>query len=353
MRSRVENAQVRKEQHRVARRCRALWAPVALIAAACGGGGPGGAGVPGAPPPPPKGRPISAVAVTIGSEGGSLSLAGPGGETLTVSIPPRALAAPTSITLEGITMTAVGAIDAFRLGPSGVQLALPLTLAWTMPAGTAPDQVTAAFQSPSGYWLRVYAVSRTAAVLSLETSSMGDWSLVTLSTSRDLQGIFRLDSTETARFTVTGSVTLQWIGDEGVAFAYYLPQGDLTVSSPISKGAASCTPVQPATAALPASIAEIRYLPTPVQFRWGINGRWDLTCSDATSPSISTDFDSLGITNTGCARSYLGSYTIANDHVQGQYLIDCSAQPGGYRVAASWDLVPPGAVPGPLPSPPF
>lgn len=334
-------------------RCRGTWAIVALLAAACGGGAPDGLDVPGAPPPPSRGRPFRAVAATIGNEGGSLLLAGPAGETFTVAIPAGALGAPTTITLEGITMTAVGAIDGFRLGPSGVQLALPATLTWTMPAGTSPDQVTAAFQSASGYWLRVYAASRTAAVLSVETSSFGDWSLVTLATSRDLQGVFRLDSTETARFTVSGNVTLQWIGDEGAEFAYYLPQGDLQLSSPISKAAASCTPVQAATAALPASIAEIRYLPTPVQFRWGINGRWDLTCSDATAPWISTNFDSLGITNIGCARSYLGSYTIANDHVQGQYLIDCSALPGGYKVAASWDLVPPGGLPGPLPPPPF
>ena len=337
----------------MAGRCRAPWPVLALLAAACGTGTAGGPGISGAPPPPPRGRPFTAAGATIGPEGGSLSLAGPAGETLTVGIPAGALAAPTAITVEGITMTAAGAIDAFRVGPTGVHLALPVTLGWTMPASTTPDQVTAAFQSASGYWLRVYAVSRSATLLSVETGSFGDWSMVTLASSRDLQGAFRLDSTETARFTVTGKVTLQWIGDEGAAFAYYLPQGDLQLSSSIAKGAASCSPVQAAAAALPASVAEIRYLPAPVQFRWGINGRWDLTCTDGTSPWISTDFDSLGVTNIGCARAYVGSYAIANDHVQGQYLIDCSAAPGGYKIAASWDLVPPGGVPGALPAPPF
>jgi hypothetical protein len=72
-----------------------------------------------------------------------------------------------------------------------------------------------------------------------------------------------------------------------------------------------------------------------------------------TATQISAHFESLGLNNLSCARGYVGPYLIGNDHLQGQYLIDCSMLPGGYKIAASWDLVPPGAVPAPLPLPPF
>ena len=332
-------------------------AVVALVAA-CGGGTAGGPGFPGAPPPPPKGQ-SSALSTsgTVDAAGGSLSLTDPGGEIFTATWPPNAVSAPTAFTLTGITTTAPGGLDgAFRIGaPAGTTLALPMTLSWTMPAGTTVDQVTAADQDPSGYWFRVYSVSRdaTAQVLSVQSTFIGDWSLVTLATSRDLHGPFRLDTTQDIPFTATGTVTLQWLGDDA-AFAYYLPQGDITVVAPLDKGGGvTCNPVAGATQAMPFSLAEIRNVPAPVQWRWGINGRWDLACSDGSAPFVGTNFDSLGVTNLGCARDYVGAYTITTSHVQGQYLIDCTAKvPSGGKVVASWDLVLPADAPGALPPPP-
>jgi hypothetical protein len=331
---------------------------IALLASACmpEADAPGGPGVPGGPVPPPKGRGQAQVATAIiDAGGGSLSLQGTTSETLTVTLPPGAVAAPTSFSLTLITNTAPGGYDsAFRIeAPAGLQLAAPMTLAWTRPAAIDVSQVTAAFQSATGYWFRVYAVARdsVAQTVALQSFFIGDWSLVTLATSRDLHGPFRVDSTASVPMTATGEVTLQWLGDDP-AFAYYLPQGDITLITPLASGGATCAPDTPATQAMPFSVAEIRNLPAPVQFRWGLNGRWDVSCSDGSKTSVSTGFDSMGIDNIGCVLGYVGTPIIDSTHVQGQFLIDCTAKAGNYKVVGSWDLVLPAATPGVLPPPP-
>lgn len=312
----------------------------AVFAAGCSGGlAPGGPGLPGGPVPPPRGSTHATVAGTIDASGGSLSLPG-----FTMVLPAGAISAPIDFTLDSITDTAPGGTGAaFRISaPAGTQLALPMTLTWDT---AVADTLTAADQDPTGYWLRVYQAVRDATSLSVQTKLIGDWSLVTLASSRDLHGPFRLDSLQdVVPFTATGDVTLQWIGDDA-AFAYYLPQGDIT----IDLGASACTASGGATQAMPFSVAEIRNIPLPLQFRWGINGRWDLSCGGF----VGTNFDTLGVTNIGCDRAYVGAYTIDATHLSGQYLIDCTARtPSGGKVVASWDLVPPSATPGTLPPPP-
>ncbi|HEY6913002.1 MAG TPA: hypothetical protein VI356_26720 [Myxococcales bacterium] len=339
-------------------RCAAL-AAVALLASACipDADVPGGPGIPGGPVPPPKGRRQAQVATAvIDASGGSLSLQGTTSETMTVTVPPGAVAAPTSFSLTSITNTAPGGYDsAFRIeAPAGLQLAAPMTLTFTRPDPTIDvSQLTAAYQSATGYWFRVYAVARdsVAQTVALQSFFIGDWSLVTLATSRDLHGPFRVDSTAGLPMTATGEVTLQWLGDDP-AFAYYLPQGDITLATPLASGTATCAPDAQATQTMPFSVAEIRNLPAPVQFRWGLNGRWDVTCTDGTKTSVSTGFDSMGIDNIGCLLGYVGTPIIDSTHVQGQLLIDCTARPGNYKVVGSWDLVLPAATPGALPPPP-
>lgn len=326
-------------------------AALALVAA-CGldGEAPGGPGLPGGPVPPPRGRgsAVTATAV-IDAAGGTVSLA-VGSQTLTVTVPTGALEGSATVTLEEISNTAPASVgSAFRVTAS-LPLAAPATLTFTVPA-LPPSEVTIASQGSTGYWFRTYEVSRDATTVSTQTRALGDFSLVSLATARDLHGPFRLDSTESVTFTATGDALLQWVGDDA-GFAYYVTQGTIALATPLANGTASCAPDTPALQTMPWSTSEIRNIPTPVQFRWGINGRWDLTCSDGVRTSVSTDFDSLGITNVGCVRSYVGIPTITSTHVQGQYLIDCSATAGRYKIVASWDLVLPAATPGTLPPPP-
>jgi hypothetical protein len=93
------------------RRWPAQWAALALLAPACGGPS-GGAGV---PPSPGRGRPIAGASALTGVERGSIEVAGSGGDTVTLTVSPGAIAGPTDVGLVGITMTAAGALDAFRL----------------------------------------------------------------------------------------------------------------------------------------------------------------------------------------------------------------------------------------------
>lgn len=254
-----------------------------------------------------------------------------------MTVPAGALSTTVTFTIDELAVdpaTALGATGAgYRIGPAGASLALPLTLTFTPPSSASPAALTAARQAEIGYWLRVYSVTRTPSAVLVQTGSLGDWVLVTVATQRDLQGPFSLSSAQGLAFTATGTVILQFLGDDG-SFATYLPQGSITLQEPVAKGAASCSSAG-ATLELPPSIAEIRESPVPVQFRWGINGQWSLACTDGSSDFVSTNFDTLGITNLRCNRSYVGAYTISPSAVLGTYLIDCGT---GGTVTGSWDL---------------
>ena len=299
----------------------------------CGAGlSPAGPGIPGGPVPPPKGTPTGKrVTFGIGPAGGIAALDG-----LTVTIPEGALT--TTVVFELTEVTASGLIggvgNAFRIDAGGAQLALPATL--TFSSTVDPATLTAAYQAAIGYWYRVYSVSRDASSVSVQTTTLGDWSLVTVATQRDLTGPFTISSTQAIPFSAHGDATLQFLGDDG-QFVWYAPVGTITLDSATKAGGFACTPAGPATIEMPVSIAEIRESPLPVQFRWGINGFWYVSCADGSSDYVSTNFDSLGITNIGCLRTALGQ--ISTDGVSETYTIDCGA---GGSITATWNLTTPG-----------
>ncbi len=310
-----------------------------LLLASCEVAPRAGPGLAGGPLPPFAARPAGrSLSLSIGPAGASLTFAGASG-ALTLTVPPGAVAAPVAFSIdEMLPNTAVGAVgSAFRIGPPDAPLLALVTLTFT-PLDPAQAALTAAsHQNTLGYWLRAFDVTRDATTVSTRTLSLGDWTLVTLATSRDLHGPFHLDSTtQDVPFSADGTVTLQYLGDDP-GFVYYLPAGTI---APLAPG---CDAIPPAD--LPVSIAEIRTAPAPANFRWGLNGQWILSCGGARK-FISAGFDTMGIDYAGCAFSYSGAYVIGPAHLNGRYVIDCGS---GRQEIVSWELVPPGQTPGPLP----
>jgi hypothetical protein len=281
-----------------------------------------GPGLPGGPAAPqaatPSGRPKT---VSIGPSGDTLTFG-----ALTLTVPPGAVAAPLDFTIDEVMPnTAIGGTgSAYLVGPSGAPLLLPVTLTFAV-ANSAGLGLS--LQDPTGYWVRDYTATRTDASLAATTKALGTWSVVTLANARDLTGPLRIDSTsEQIPFSASGTVTLQYLGEEP-GFIYYLPTGMLAPSAP------ACAPdPQPATP-LPASIAEIH----GADFRVGVMTQWTLACGDGSRPFLSTNFDTMGITNSRCTRGYDGAAVVGPSHLQGRYLIDCGA---GIQVVATWDLLP-------------
>ena len=317
---------------------RSCWAVCALLAACGPGAIPGGPGIAGGPVAPPRGNPTGLTAAgPIGPAGGSVKLIASDGGSLTATVPPGALAATINFTIDEIVTDPLVLLGAtgkgYRLGPAATPLLLPMTLAFSPPPLVSPAGLTAAIQAAVGYWFRVYAVTRDATSVSAQTTFFGDWSLVTLATQRDLRGTFTLSSTEGPSFGTTGAVTLQYLGGDATSGAY-LPQGTITLTVPVTVAAGvTCTPAL-AAMDLPVSIAEVS---AGKYFRWGINGEWELSCTDASKNFVSTNFDTLGITNRGCTRAYTGAFTISTTLVQGTYLIDCGT---AGTVTATWSLGP-------------
>jgi hypothetical protein len=105
-----------------------------------GSAGGGGTGTPGAAPVgTPKGNPVTG---RIGPNGGSLAS---GDGALTLTVPPGAVAAETTFSIQPVTNTAFGGLgDALRLDASGASLAQPLTLTWRAPAGGSRTRAPAA-----------------------------------------------------------------------------------------------------------------------------------------------------------------------------------------------------------------
>lgn len=290
---------------------------------ACDGVPRAGPGLPGGPAAPqaatPSGRPKT---VTIGPGGDTLTFG-----ALTLTVPPGAVAAPVDFTIDEVTPnTAIGASgSAYLVGPSAAPLLLPVALTFAVADSTG---LGLSHQDATGYWLRDYTATSTSTTLTATTKLLGTWSAVTLASSRDLTGPLRIDSTtEQIPFSASGAITLQYIGEEP-GFIYYMPVGSLAPSAP------ACVPdPQPATS-LPVSVAEIH----GTDFRVGVMTQWTLACGDGSRPFVSTNFDTMGITNSRCARGYDGAFVVDRAHLQGRYVIDCGA---GIQVVATWDLLPP------------
>lgn len=283
-----------------------------------------GPGIPGGPLAPlaanPVGRPTT---LSIGPAGDSLTLG-----AVTLTVPPGAVAQPTDFTIvEVVPNTAIGAAgSAYLIGPVAAALLLPVTIAFAVADSTGVG--LSRQDASTGYWVRDYTVTRAPTTITATTLALGTWSAVTLAGSRDLTGPLTIDSTtEAIPFSASGIVTLQFLGEEP-GFIYYMPVGAISPSAP------ACVPdPQPATA-LPVSTAEIH----GSDFRFGVMTQWILPCADGSRPFVSTNFDTMGITNARCSRAYDGVPVVGPLHLQGRYVIDCG---GGIRVAATWDLLPP------------
>lgn len=300
-----------------------LGCAASIALAACDGVQRAGPGLPGGPLPPvaasPAGRPT---ALSIGPGGDSLTV-GP----VTLTVPPGAVTQPVEFSIVEVTPdTAVGASgNAYLIDGASAALLAPVTITFAVADSTG---LGLAHQDATGYWLRDYTVTRGATALTATTKSLGTWSAVTLATSRDLTGPLQLSSTtEQIPFSASGTVTLQYLGEEP-GFVYFMPVGTLTPSVP------ACAPDPLPATALPVSMAEIH----GADFRFGVMTQWTLSCADGTHPFVSTNFDTMGISNLRCTRGYVGASVVTATHLSGTYLIDCG---GGVQVTATWDLLPP------------
>lgn len=139
------------------------------------------------PPATAKPTPVGSTAgtaatATIGAAGGTLTSTD---GVLTLTIPPGALAATASISIQPITNMAWGGTgQAYRLAPGGLTFTIPVTLAFQVDAGTldgsAPEFMKVATQGQDGLWYvlkdRTYDdVTRT---LTTRTNHFSDYSTV-------------------------------------------------------------------------------------------------------------------------------------------------------------------------------
>ena len=257
-----------------------------------------------------------------------------GTATLTVTVPPAALAVSTDITVTEITNTAPGGVgSAWRIGPEGLQFAAPVTL--TFKPGVTVDALGVSSQASGGYWLRRRDVTRDtlAGTVSVATSHFSDWSVTTGSSPRDLQGTVSITSTVDIPSTVSGSMTLDYAGDiDGTS--YYILGGTLRAPASLLDGTSTCTPSQP-NFAVRANLAELH----PTTFLWGTSGFWPMSCTGPTggsSQTLTVAFDNAGISYPGCARADLVAPVVTTSQAQGQYRIDCGSRG---TVTATWNFV--------------
>jgi hypothetical protein len=267
-----------------------------LLVVACGvsdpPAGPGLAGGPVPPPAPRSGRATVSMALVPGPNPTPDGL-------LTVTLP------------DGASGTLVyGLAD----GAYEISISAPSTAVFT---ATADQALVTQSQATYGYWYVVYGTTRDATTISASVSGDAYYKLVALSSLHDLSGTFTLQQTE---FDASGSALLRFLGDDG-RYAWYVPEGSITASAP------ACTLLDPATQAMPASVAETREW---TNLEWGINGLWHADCGGVRR-ILSTNFDSLGITNIGCARSSSGTVSLGSVHQT--YTIDCGANGS---VVATW-----------------
>ncbi|ABC82832.1 Ig-like domain-containing protein [Anaeromyxobacter dehalogenans] len=315
-------------------------AAVLALLVACGAGGGSSSSGKGYPQPSPKGRVLGlSSAATIGAQGGTL--VSPDG-LLTVTVPAGAVASPVAFTVDEITNTAPGAIDptkAYRLGPEGTIFSSPVQLTFVAgPAGTPLDGIAVAYQERQGFWLRYrdrdIARDLAAGTLTVASLHFSDWSLVG-SSARDLDGTVTVDSTLSKTYTASGTLALNYAAEDGSG-AYFLQWGTLALdTAAVTAPDVACTAADTAFE-LEATIAEVVASPA---FRFGITARWPLSCSYAGGPSydelLSLQFDTLGIYHPTCRRTLAAGSVISQDHLQGQYTLDCAA---AGVVQLTWDL---------------
>jgi hypothetical protein len=282
----------------------------------------------------PLGGPVSRV---VGADGATIASAD---GRLTLQIPPGAVAAGTTVSIQEITNTAPGGIgSAFRLEPSGTTFAAPVAITFVGGATAAPfDSLGVRFQDVSGYWTPVVAVLRNAERRTITVPSLhfSDWALVPTNPALDLAGSFAVTSTLDIPFRATGQASLGYAGEDAVE-RLYLFSGTTTLA-PVTSGGVACAPTDGATHAFPTNVAEV--LNTPDRFWWGTSAHWNLACG-ASSTLLELAFDTLGVNHLSCARDYTAGSAppvITADRLQGDYTIDC-ASAGGGQLRATWDFL--------------
>jgi hypothetical protein len=127
----------------------------------------------------PSGTPTTA---TIGPAGGELTS---DDGALTINIPPGALSAPASVTIQPITNYALGGIgEAYRLTPDGLTFSTPVLMTFTIPTqfmeGTHPDFMDVAVQTAEGFWgvLKNRSYNSANGTLTATTSHFSDYAAI-------------------------------------------------------------------------------------------------------------------------------------------------------------------------------
>ena len=314
------------------------WAALLAVASS---GCVGGSGHGGAPEPSPRGRPTGASSsLVIGVDGGQV--ASPDGNLVLV-VPPGAVDADVDFTIVEITNTAPGGVgSAYRIGPAGLTLLLPVGLTFQVPASvTGPLSGLSVSTQPGdstsgGFWIRVPAArDEGARTLTASVDHFSDWALTTSTTSQDLNGPLQVVSTLDQPFTASGWATLSQAG-AGASITYYVAGGSLTIG-PVAVPGGTCTAAAPIWTLL-TNVATLQ--PGP-RFDYGMSGLWDLDCVDSLgaslgSTSVAFALDTVGISHYDCAQDYVGTPTLTASQVTATYRVDCGS--AGY-IEATWDLV--------------
>ena len=296
----------------------------------------GGASRSPATSPTPRGTPSGAPRLQdVGQPGGTVR--SPQGE-ITLTIPEGALPSTVTITIQPITNPAPGGLGGgYRLGPEGTVFQVPVTITFRGSALVALDRQGIAYQDADGYWLRPQgqALDAGAGTLSVATTHFSDWALVVGPTALDLSGGFTVEHLLEIPVVVSGSATLTFAGSDAASSAYLL-SGTVTMPSTIAVGATQCSPVAPDAPSEPLRTNVVDVVLAPPAIDWGMSGHWNLVCENGSGPFLlPVAFDTYGINDIGCARSYLDGPVIGPDRLYGRYLVNCGARG---TVTGTWDF---------------
>jgi hypothetical protein len=276
-----------------------------------------------------------ALASAIGPGGGTMSSAD-GDVQLTV--PSGSAPSGTVFTITPISSRAPGALGtSFRIEASQ-PLQGPVQVSFKglgyYGSGLGVSALGVRFQDSRGFWQPPGAVAHDAAsdTVTATTPHLSDWTLV-LDDPPDMTGTFTLVQNIGIPFTASGTAALYTLPVANEA-TFYLT-GTITIPPSIPYGNSTCVP-DGQTKNLDLSVAEVH----GAGFRWGINGLWNLTCTDATTGAVTqqflpTTFDTLGINFIRCAGQFNGTQVNGSSFIQGRYTTDCGATG---TVSATWDF---------------
>ena len=299
---------------------------LAALLSACSGGGV--AAPAGASRGTPRGPSITR---TVDASGGSFTS---DDGLLTVTVPAGAVTAPTDFSITAITNTAPAALGSgYRLGPAGLALVAPVTLAFSLSgAGLPVEQLAVSYQDGSGFWLRAPGAVKAAqpAAITAVSFHLADWAAGAATSTRDLSGPVTYQQTLDTPFAAAGRAALTFAGEDTGEY-YYFSAIDLAVA-PVAVGATTCSAAAPDD---PGRTSLVQLFKSPPDFSFALNAEWHLDCADSSAVFVATQFDTFGVNLYSCKRRYEGVPIATPDHLQGAFVIDCGAR--GY-VRATWNL---------------